>query len=65
MRFVCRWLSQGIEEVSTEMDAQVILDAATRAIPIWPEDIDLPEDDEGAGRGYHIHKSASGEAGGE
>jgi hypothetical protein len=50
MRFVCRWLAQGIEDVSTELDAQVILDAAARAIPIWPEDIDFPEDEEQPGR---------------
>jgi hypothetical protein len=46
MRFVCRWLAQGIEEVSTELDAQVIPDAAALAVPIWPEDIELPEDED-------------------
>lgn len=49
MRFVCRWLAQGVEETSLQLDAQVILDAAARAVPVWPEDVDLPEDEEQPG----------------
>ncbi|MGH9171434.1 MAG: hypothetical protein ACRD0Z_11270, partial [Acidimicrobiales bacterium] len=47
MRFVCRWLAQGVEEAALEFDAGLILDAAARAVAIWPEDKDLPEDESG------------------
>ena len=43
VRFVRRWLDQGIEEAALELDAGLILDAAAKAITIWPEDIDLPD----------------------
>jgi hypothetical protein len=36
--FVCQWPAHGIGESRVEIDAQLILDAATRAIELWPED---------------------------
>jgi hypothetical protein len=36
--FVCQWPAHGIPESRVEIDAQLILDAATRAIDLWPED---------------------------
>jgi hypothetical protein len=50
VRFVCRWLDQGIDEAALELDARLILDAAAHATTIWPDDIDLPEETDQAGR---------------
>ncbi len=50
VRFVCRWLDQGVEEVALELEARLILDAAAHATTIWSDDIDLTEDDERASR---------------
>jgi hypothetical protein len=47
---VCRWLDQGIDEAALELDARLILDAAAHATTIWPDDIDLPEETDQAGR---------------
>jgi hypothetical protein len=49
VRFVCRWLDQGIEEVALVLEARDILDAAAHATTIWPDDMDLPEEDHDEG----------------
>jgi hypothetical protein len=36
--FVAEWPARGIPESRAEIDAQPILDAATRAIQVFPED---------------------------
>lgn len=36
--FVCEWPALGIPESRAEIDAGLILDAATRAVQLWPED---------------------------
>ena len=36
LRLVCQWLDQGIEPTVQDLDAQVFLDAAARARPVWP-----------------------------
>ena len=36
LRVVCQWLDQGIEPIVQDLDAQVFLDAAARARPVWP-----------------------------
>ena len=36
LRVVCQWLDQGIEPTVQHVDAQVFLDAAARARPVWP-----------------------------
>jgi hypothetical protein len=33
----CRWPVYGIAETRVAIDAQLILDAAQRSIPLWPE----------------------------
>jgi hypothetical protein len=38
MEFVCEWPTYGIAETRAGLDAQLILDAARRSIPLWPED---------------------------
>jgi hypothetical protein len=35
--FVCEWPAYGIAESQTEVDAQLIRDAAARAVTIWPD----------------------------
>jgi hypothetical protein len=36
--FVCEWPDFGLGETRTDLDAQLILDAAGRSIQLWPED---------------------------
>jgi hypothetical protein len=36
--FVCEWPGRGITESRAEVDAGVILDAAGRAVTLWPDD---------------------------
>jgi hypothetical protein len=43
MRFVCEWTEAEVEESWVELDAEQLLEAATRAVPLWPEDQGLPE----------------------
>jgi hypothetical protein len=38
LAFVCEWAALGIPEKRTELDAQLILDAATRSVRTWPQD---------------------------
>jgi hypothetical protein len=38
LAFVCQWTAFGIPEKRTEVDAQLILDAAERSVQIWPQD---------------------------
>jgi hypothetical protein len=37
LTFVCAWASQGIEETRVTIDADVIVDAATTVIELWPD----------------------------
>lgn len=43
LHFVCEFPRMGISETYLEMDSQLILDAATAAAPLWPDDVGLPE----------------------
>jgi hypothetical protein len=36
--FVCQWPALGIPESRADVDAELILDAAARAVQLWPED---------------------------
>jgi hypothetical protein len=36
--FVCAWPARQIEESRVQIDAGLVLEAAERAVPIWPED---------------------------
>ena len=38
LEFVCEWPAFGIGESRAAIDAQLILDAAGRSVPLWPED---------------------------
>jgi hypothetical protein len=38
MTFFCEWPARGVRESRAEIDTQPILDAATRAIQVFPED---------------------------
>jgi hypothetical protein len=46
MAFVCEWRDCGVPETSIDVDATAFLDAASQATTLWPEDVDLPEDDD-------------------
>ncbi|MEV6377761.1 hypothetical protein [Micromonospora musae] len=43
MTFVCQWPVFGIPESRATIDTQLILDAAGRAIDLWPDDDETPE----------------------
>jgi hypothetical protein len=36
LRVVCQWLDQGIEPSVTDLEADPFIEAATRALPLWP-----------------------------
>lgn len=38
LTFVCEWPAHAIPESRAEVDAQLILDAAARAVQLWPEE---------------------------
>ncbi|MHB1599742.1 MAG: hypothetical protein ACYCXY_12850 [Acidimicrobiales bacterium] len=40
IRFICEWPEYGIRETSTVMDAEVIIEAASGAVEVWPEDVE-------------------------
>ncbi len=44
MAFVCEWPDFAIPETSVDVDATAIIEAASRAVPLWPEDVDLPDE---------------------
>ena len=51
MVFVFEWGDYGVPETSLDVDASSILDAAAHVAPLWPDDIDLPDDpDSSTGR---------------
>ena len=37
LAFVCEWPARGIPETRAEIDAGLVLAAAARAVPIWPD----------------------------
>ena len=37
LAFVCEWPARGIPESRVEIDAGLVLEAAGRAVPIWPD----------------------------
>jgi hypothetical protein len=37
LTFVCEWPARGIPESRSEIDARLVLEAAARAAPIWPD----------------------------
>jgi hypothetical protein len=39
LAFVCEWPARGIPESRVEIDAGLVLEAAARAVPIWPEEV--------------------------
>lgn len=41
--FVCDWEDYGVVESTAELDAAMVLEAASRAVAIWPDDVGLPE----------------------
>jgi hypothetical protein len=43
LHLVCEWPSYNIPESRLELDATIILEAAERAKPVWPDDVGLPE----------------------
>jgi hypothetical protein len=45
MRFVCDWHAVAMPESEALLDAEVILDAASRAVPVWEDDVDLSDDE--------------------
>lgn len=44
MALVIEWRDFGVSETSIETDGSAILDAGSRAVPLWPDDVDLPEE---------------------
>jgi hypothetical protein len=50
MKFVCEWPDLDIPETSVDIDATAVIEAASRSLPLWPEDVDLP--DESGSRSY-------------
>jgi len=51
MAFVFEWRDFGVPQTSIEVDAAAVLDAASHAAPLWPDDVDLPEDPNFPARG--------------
>lgn len=45
--FICQWPAHGIPESRVEIDAQLILDAAARAVDLWPDQRRDCQDDPG------------------
>ena len=37
LEFSCQWPAMGISEARASIEAELILDAARRAVPVWPE----------------------------
>jgi hypothetical protein len=37
LAFVCEWPARGIPETRVEIDAGLVLEAAGRAVAIWPD----------------------------
>lgn len=42
LRFVCEWAAEGVGETSAEVDATPIVEAASRAVELWPDGRPLP-----------------------
>jgi len=63
MAFVCEWPQFDIPVIQEEVDAGIILAAAERAYPVWPDDVGLPGPPPPGGdrpSGFvAIHRSAS------
>lgn len=53
MHFVCEWRGAGIDETESVVEAEELLQAASRATALWPDDIDLPLDDESHSRPWY------------
>jgi len=47
MAFVCKWPELEIPETSVDIDATAIIEAASRTVPLWPEDVNLPDESNG------------------
>lgn len=43
MQFVCVWPKYGIPETEVSVEAQLLIEAAAHAVPIWDADVGLPE----------------------
>jgi len=51
MAFVFEWRDFGVPQTSIDVDATAVLDAASLTAPLWPDDVDLPEDPNFSARG--------------
>jgi hypothetical protein len=38
LTFVCEWPARQIAESQVQIDARLVLDAAQRAVTLWPDD---------------------------
>jgi hypothetical protein len=52
MNFVFEWRDYGVPETYIDVDAAPVVEASTRATPLWPEDKDLPEETDSTPRGF-------------
>ena len=59
MTFVFEWGDYAIPETSIDVDATAIVNAATSALPLWPEDADLPEGSDHSSRAAMRHYTSS------
>ena len=44
MALVIEWRDFGVPETAIDLDGSIILDAGSRALPLWPDDVDLPDE---------------------
>lgn len=44
LTFVCQWPARGIPETRTEIDAEILLDAASHSVELWPEEPGSPDE---------------------
>ncbi len=49
LRFVVAWPAFGIEETTASVDGEILVEAASRAQPVWPEDV---------GKTSHVSRAA-------
>ena len=59
MAFIFEWGDFAVLETSIDIDADLVIDAATHAQSLWPEDADLPEDREHSPRPWATRSSAA------
>ncbi len=52
MTFVMEWRDFGVSETSMDVDGGLISEAGSGAVPLWPDDVDLPEESGSRPRGW-------------